>query len=126
MTFIKKRFDAELLFTDRDSLAYDIKSEDVYEKIFKHKYLFDFSNYSKDSKIFDETDEFFGLMSKVYSMKNIDGKESNTAKVVNIASEFSEFKATLFNRKVLRHKMRRVQGKKHKMETCKIKKTSLL
>ena len=29
--FIKKNFDAELLFTDTDSLAYEIKSEDVYE-----------------------------------------------------------------------------------------------
>ena len=28
---LKKRFDAELLFTDTDSLAYEIKSEDVYE-----------------------------------------------------------------------------------------------
>ena len=42
--FIKKNFDAELLFTDRDSLFYEIKSEDVYEKIFKWKDLFDFSN----------------------------------------------------------------------------------
>ena len=32
--FIKKNFDAELLFTDTDSLAYEIKSEDVYEKKF--------------------------------------------------------------------------------------------
>ena len=30
--FIKKHFDAELLFTDTDSLTYEIKSEDVYEK----------------------------------------------------------------------------------------------
>ena len=54
MTFItallKKRFDAELLFIDTDSLAYEIKSEDVYENFFKHKHLFDFSNYPKDSK----------------------------------------------------------------------------
>ena len=27
--FIKKHFDAELLFTDKDSLTYEIKSEDV-------------------------------------------------------------------------------------------------
>ena len=39
--FIKKNFDAELLFTDTDSLTYEIKSEDVYEEFFKHKYLFD-------------------------------------------------------------------------------------
>ena len=30
-SFIKKHFDAELLFTDTDSLTYEIKSEDVYE-----------------------------------------------------------------------------------------------
>ena len=43
-------------------------------------------------------DEFVGLKSKMYSMKNIDGKESNTAKGVNIATEFNEFKATLFKK----------------------------
>ena len=48
--FIKKNFNAELLFTDRDSLVYEIKSENVYEEFFKYKDLFDFSNYSKDSK----------------------------------------------------------------------------
>ena len=46
--FIKKHFDAKLLFTDKDSLTYEIKSEDVYEELFNHKHLFDFSNYSKD------------------------------------------------------------------------------
>ena len=59
------------------------------------------------------------------SLKHIDGKESNTAKGVNIATEFNEFKDTLFNKKVLRHKMRRIQGKKHKMGTYEINKTSL-
>ena len=55
--FIKKHFDAELLFTDTDSLTYEIKSEDVYEEFFKHKYLFDFSNFSKDSKFYDNQNE---------------------------------------------------------------------
>ena len=35
--FIKKKFDAELLFTDTDSLAYEIKSENVYEEFYKWK-----------------------------------------------------------------------------------------
>ena len=91
--FIKKNFDAELLFTYTDSLTYEIKS-DVYKEFFKHKRLFDFSNYPKDSKFFDEINkkvigkmkdvsegkiinEFAGLKSKMYFMKNIDGKESN-------------------------------------------------
>ena len=69
--------------------------------------------------------EFVGLKSKMYSMKNIDGKESNTAKEVNIATEFNEFKDTLFNKKVLRHKMRRTQSKKHKIGTYEINKISL-
>ena len=32
--FIKKQFDAELLFTNIGSLTYEITSEDVYEKTF--------------------------------------------------------------------------------------------
>ena len=44
-----------MLFTDTDSLTYEIKSENIYEEFFKWKDLFDFINYSKDSKFFDET-----------------------------------------------------------------------
>ena len=51
--FIKKHFDDELLFTDTDSLTYEIKSEDIYEEFVKHKHLFDFSDFSKDSKFYD-------------------------------------------------------------------------
>ena len=140
--FIKKHFDSELLFTDTDSLTYEIESKDVYEELCKHKHLFDFSNYPKDSKFFDQAnkkvvgkmkdesegkiiDEFVGIESKMYSMKNIDGKKSNTAKGVSIGTEFNEFKDKLFKKKVLRHKMRKIQGKKHKMGTYKISKTSL-
>ena len=46
--FLKKDFDTELLYTDTDSLAYEIKPEDVLEGFFKHKHLFDLSNYPKD------------------------------------------------------------------------------
>ena len=52
--FIKKSFDAELLFIDTDSLTYEIKSENIYEEFFKHKHLFNFSNYPKDSTFFDQ------------------------------------------------------------------------
>ena len=47
--FIKNYFNAELLFTDTDSFTYEIKLEDVYEEFFKHKHLFDFRNYPKNS-----------------------------------------------------------------------------
>ena len=55
--FIKKYFYAELLFTDTDSLTYEIKSGNVSEKTFQWKELFDFSNYSEDSKLLDETNK---------------------------------------------------------------------
>ena len=32
--FMENNFDAGLLFTDTDSLAYDVKSENVYERFF--------------------------------------------------------------------------------------------
>ena len=69
--------------------------------------------------------EFVGLKSKMCSVKNTDGKECNTTKGVNIATELNEFKEILFNKKIIRHKMRRIQGKKHKMGTYEINKILL-
>ena len=140
--FVKTNFDAELLFTDTDSLTYEIKSENVFEEFFKWKDLFDFSNYSKDSKFFDKTNKkvigkmnyefrgvivikFVGLKSKLYSTKKIDGKEYNTAKVVSIATEFDKFQDVLFNEKIIRHKMKRIQSQKHKLGTDEVDKISL-
>ena len=77
-----------MLFTDTDSLTYEIKSKNVYETFYKWKDLLDFSNYSKDLKFFNETNkkvigkmkdelggviiiEFVGLKSKMYSIKKI-------------------------------------------------------
>ena len=59
------------------------------------------------------------------SMLSDDIKESNTTKGINTAVEFNEFKDTLFDKKVIRHKMKRIQGKKHKIGTYEINKTSL-
>ena len=69
--------------------------------------------------------KFVGLKSKMYSMLSDDGKESNTAKGVNIATEFNEFRDTLFNKKVLKYKMKTIQNKKHKLGTYEISKISL-
>ena len=69
--------------------------------------------------------EFVGLKSKMYSIKKIDGKEYNTAKGVSIATEFNKFKDVLFNKKIIRHKIKRIQSKKHKLGTYKNGKISL-
>ena len=55
-SFIKKHFNAELLCTDTDSLTYEIKHRHF---LLKHRHLFDFSNYPKDSKFSDETNKKF-------------------------------------------------------------------
>ena len=56
-TTLLKKIDAELLFTDTDGLTYEIKSEDVYKELYKSKDLFHFSNYSKDSIFYDDTNK---------------------------------------------------------------------
>ena len=134
--FIKKNFDSKLLFADTGSLTYEIKSENVYEKSSKWKDLFDFNNYSKDSNFFDETnkkvickmkDEFGGviLVEFVELKSKIDGKECYTAKGVSIVTHFDRFKDVLFDEKIMRHKMKRIQSKKHKLGTYEIDKKSL-
>ena len=94
--YIKRKFDAKLLFTDIDSLTYEIKTEDACEDFYEDKDLCDFSNYPKDSKFYDPSNmneigkmkdesegkniEFVGLKSKMYSLKSVDGKEKKQEK----------------------------------------------
>ena len=83
---IRKKYGdkARLLFTDTDSLTYEIEAEDVYEDFWNDKDKFDNSDYSESSPYFDKTNkkvigkfkdeaagvpicEFVGLRSKMYS-----------------------------------------------------------
>ena len=84
--YTKSRYNnkAKLLFTDIDSLCYEIETRDVYKELWEDKQLFDNSDYPKDSLYFsvenkkvigkfkDEAAgmpivEFIGLGSKMYS-----------------------------------------------------------
>ena len=92
------------LWHRQSHLTYEIKS-DVFEDFYKDKYLFDLSNYAKDSKIFDPVNEkiiikmkdvhkgkpickFVAIKTKMHCILPHNGKEFNTAKGVNIAMEF--------------------------------------
>ena len=44
---------------------------------------------------------------------------------MSITTEFDKFKDVLFNEKIIRHKMKRIQSKKHKLGTYEIDKISL-
>ena len=132
--YVLKTFnDVKLLFTDRDSLLYEIKGVNVYEQCFKDKELFDFSGYDKDSlyycdsnkkvlgKMKDEfnglkIDEFVGLKSKMYSLISSDC-EVNKTKGVNLMLKHEECVNVLFTRKVLRHKMKRISSERHDVGT---------
>ena len=112
------------MFTDTDSLVYEIKGSNVYEQCFKDKKLFDFSGYDKNSIYFDDSnkkklgtmkdefngnqiDEFVGLKIKMYSLISNDW-EMNQVKGVNLMLKHKEYVDVSFNKKVLRHKMKRI------------------
>ena len=76
------------------------KSDDVYEDFYKDKNLFDFRNYLHDSKFFDPDNEklvgkmkneskgkiiydFIRLKSKMYSIKDVDGKNNKRGREIN-------------------------------------------
>ena len=50
--YIKNKYinNSRLLFTDTDSLMFEIKNEDVYKYFSNDREMFDFSNYSSKSK----------------------------------------------------------------------------
>ena len=145
--YLKNKYDnnSRLLFTDTDSLMYEIKTEDVYEDFSKDKEMFDFSKYSAESK-FDDSNklvvskmkdeaggvaikEFVGLKSKMYSFlvddssehKKTIGMNKNAVAIIS----HGEYKDILLNKKYLRHSMNRIQSKDHRKGTYEIKKTSL-
>ena len=57
--YIKNKYgnNSRLLFTDNDSLMYEIKTEDVYKDFSNDKEMLDFSNYSTKSKYCDNLNE---------------------------------------------------------------------
>ena len=58
----------------------------------------------------------------MYCTVSDDDTEVNTPKGVNISFELNEYKDDLFNEKIIKHKMRRIQSKKHKIGTYDVKK----
>ena len=104
--------------------------------------MFDFSDYSLDSKLFDPANkkvigkmkdefkgkiisEFVGLKSKMYSLISVNDEEVTKAKGINKKLKHKEFADVLFNKKVIRHNMKRILSKLHKIGTYDVYKISL-
>ena len=141
--YFVKKFDCSLLFTDTDSLVYEIKGNDcVCDEVFRDKELFDFSGYDKSSVYYDCANkkvigkmkdemsgkiiaELVGLRSKMYSIVTVDDEELVRAKGVNRELMHSEFKDILFDKNVVRQCMKRILAKGNKIGTYDISKISL-
>ena len=137
---------SRLLFTNTDSLMYEIKIEDVYKDFSNDKELFDFSSNSTKSKYYDNlnksvvgkmkdetagvsTKEFVRLKPKMYSCLVEDNSEHKKAKGVNknvVATiSHNEYKDVLLGKKCLRYLMNRIQSKAHRIRTYGISKIYL-
>ena len=146
---IKQKYNdkAKLLFTDTDSLAYEIQADDVYQDFWNDKQIFDNSDYSEKSPFFDKTNkkvigkfkdeaagipiiEFVGLRSKMYSYQKDNNKQERTAKgikkvVIKKDMTHENYKQTLLENKQMYHKMKTIRSIKHKLGSCEINKVSL-
>ena len=104
--------------------------------------MLDFSGYPKDSKYYGdvnkkivgkmkdefngiEIDEFVGLKTKMYSLLAQNGLEVNEAKEVNLKLRHNLYFDVFFNKKVVRHKMKRILSEKHKVGTFDLNKIRL-
>ena len=143
----KYRNKSKLLFTDTDSLCYEIEANDVYKDFFNDRDKFDFSEYDKNSKYFDDFNkkvigkfkdethgipitEFIGLRSKMYSYIKDDDNENKTAKgikknVIKNDLNHRNYKETLFNNQQLHHKMKTIRSINHQLGSYEINKVSL-
>ena len=150
--YIKPKYgdSAKLLFTDTDSLAYEIQTEDFYRDISSDVELrFDTSNYPKDhpsgiltgvnKKVIgmfkDEASgkqiaEFVGLRAKLYSYRVEESYEEKKCKgvkkaVIKKTITFNDYKNCLFDNKPSMRKMNVIRSHLHTMYTETVNKIAL-
>ena len=149
--YMKKKFKRmKLLFTDTDSLCYELETDDFFKDISADvEKKFDTSNFEKDHKsgIFyaknkkvigmmkDEAggkiiEEFVGLRAKLYSYKMHSGGSTRKCKGIKkavIKNEITHegYKNCLFGRKSAFQKMNVIRSHSHNIYTEKINKVAL-
>ena len=147
--YVKSRYNnkAKLLFTDTDSLGYEIETRDVYKELREDKQLFDNSDYPKDSLYFSAENkkvirkfkdeaagmpirEFVDLRCKMYSYVKDNGKNEKTAKgvrkyVIKKNITHGNYKDCLLNVKQMLHSMRTIRSDHHQIGSYQLNKISL-
>ena len=147
--YIKKKYNdrAKLLFTDTDSLTYEIEAEDIYKDFWTDKDMFDNSDYPESSPYYCNTNkkiigkfkdeacgipitEFVGLKSKMYSYVKDNEKGEKIAKgikksVIKNNIKHEDYKRTLINEEQMHHKMKTIRSQRHQLGSYEINKVSL-
>ncbi|XP_048582217.1 uncharacterized protein LOC125561810 [Nematostella vectensis] len=150
--FVKPKYGdaAKLLFTDTDSLMYEIKTKDFYKDISGDvRSMFDTSNFPKghpsgievgvNKKVIgmfkdeaggQQITEFVGLRAKLYSYKMDEGKEEKKCKgvkraVVKKSIGFDNYKDCLFDKKPQMILMNVIRSHKHDVYTETVNKVAL-
>ena len=150
--YIKPKYGerAKLLFTDTDSLAYEIETEDFYRDIsIDVKEKFDTSNYPKnhpsgiltgvnkkvigmfkDEAAGKQIAEFVGLRAKLYSYRVEESYEEKKCKgvkkaVIKKTISFNDYKNCLFNNKPAMRKMNVIRSHLHTIFTETVNKIAL-
>jgi hypothetical protein len=146
---IKRKYGAKakLLFTDTDSLCYEIETDDLYQDMYNNKHLYDFSDYPVDNKFHDNSNkkvigkfkdetssipivEFVGLRSKMYSIKLHNNKEKKTAKgvkksIVKNMITHNDYKNIVLNGAKQYSKMNTIRSSHHQIYSYTINKVGL-
>ena len=147
--YIKEKYGdkAKLLFTDTDSLTYEIEAEDVYQDFWNDKDKFDNSDYPEYSLYFNKVNkkvigkfkdeaagvpicEFIGLKSKMYSYMKDNHNGGKTAKgikknVIKNNITHDNYRDTLSNSEQMHHKMKTIRSENHQLSSYEINKVSL-
>ena len=150
--YIKQKYGdkAKLLFTDTDSLVYEIQTEDFYKDISVDvKHRFDTSDYPSEhpsgipsgfnkmviGMFKDEVggkviDEFVGLRAKLYLYKMLGGEESKKCKgvkksVVKKSIKHEDYKKCLFTGREQLRKMNVIRSHMHEVYTEEVNKIAL-
>ena len=140
--FLKKKCsEIKVIYMDTDSFIFEVINQTYNEIMLEHREHFDLRNFSKDSKYYDSSNKKVpGKMKDVYPGKNInkviaiksksyivitsDNQEECKHNGHNYNFTGNEYKDVIFNKKVLKHPMKKILSLRHKLysEEC-IKKT---
>ena len=147
---VKYGDNAKLLFTDTDSLCYEIKTHDIYRDYQEDQHLYDTSEYPRDHFLFstrnkkvigkmkDEThgvpiEEFIGLRPKMYSIlytENNKPVEKKTAKGIakNVTKKVirhNDYKTCLFDQTLEMASMKQIRSERHQLYSITLNKIGL-